>query len=207
LPSLTNWHLFRFCLRRAVFRARSASYPSVPKTRTITTLTTSPFRRNTSRYLFPVQRRFASEEATRVEESGVEHASEAQPEATNEASASEEHHASSSEQTTATSAVSSATESLVRNASEATNTVAEAAQTVREYAADAASTVGASAGVTSAIAGSGQGLQQQAQPKTELYVGNLFFDVSEEALRREMERFGPLKSVRIIYDPRGLSKG
>lgn len=45
------------------------------------------------------------------------------------------------------------------------------------------------------------------EPATVLYVGNLFFDVSEDALRKEFSRFGPIKSVRIIYDSRGLSKG
>jgi len=38
-------------------------------------------------------------------------------------------------------------------------------------------------------------------------VGNLFFDITEDALKTEFEKFGDVKSVRIIYDGRGLSKG
>lgn len=44
-------------------------------------------------------------------------------------------------------------------------------------------------------------------PSTTVYVGNLYFDVSEEDLRREMERFGTVMNIKIIYDGRGLSKG
>jgi hypothetical protein len=47
----------------------------------------------------------------------------------------------------------------------------------------------------------------EAKPSTSLYVGNLYFEVSEATLRKEFERFGDLKSVKILYDARGLSKG
>lgn len=48
---------------------------------------------------------------------------------------------------------------------------------------------------------------RSAIPTTTLYIGNLYFDVTEEDLRRELERFGTVMSVKIIYDGRGLSKG
>ena len=44
-------------------------------------------------------------------------------------------------------------------------------------------------------------------PSKNLYVGNLFFDVTSDHLRKEMERFGTITSVRIVMDNRGLSKG
>lgn len=47
----------------------------------------------------------------------------------------------------------------------------------------------------------------EAQPSSSLYVGNLYFEVAEGTLRKEFERFGKIKSVKILYDARGLSKG
>lgn len=44
-------------------------------------------------------------------------------------------------------------------------------------------------------------------PAKTLYVGNLFFDVTAEDLRKEMERFGTVTDIRIVMDNRGLSKG
>lgn len=44
-------------------------------------------------------------------------------------------------------------------------------------------------------------------PNPSVYVGNLFFDVTENDLQKEFSRFGEIKNVRIIRDPRGLSKG
>ncbi|KAL9608371.1 MAG: hypothetical protein Q9167_006785 [Letrouitia subvulpina] len=40
-----------------------------------------------------------------------------------------------------------------------------------------------------------------------VYVGNLFFDVREEEIRKEFEKIGRVTSVKLIYDNRGLSKG
>ena len=44
-------------------------------------------------------------------------------------------------------------------------------------------------------------------PKETIYVGNLFFDVTEEDLKRELSRFGPVQKCRLMRDGRGLSKG
>lgn len=44
-------------------------------------------------------------------------------------------------------------------------------------------------------------------PKPSIYVGNLFFDVTEGDLEKEFARFGTVKSIRLIKDVRGLSKG
>ena len=41
----------------------------------------------------------------------------------------------------------------------------------------------------------------------DVYIGNLFFDVTEDVLRREFERFGPIQQLKLISDQRGLSKG
>jgi nucleolin len=44
-------------------------------------------------------------------------------------------------------------------------------------------------------------------PNPTVYVGNLYFEVNDNALRQHFEPFGTVKSVRIVYDHRGLSKG
>ena len=44
-------------------------------------------------------------------------------------------------------------------------------------------------------------------PSTNLYIGNLFFEVSENTLQREFEKYGNVTKVRIITDARGASKG
>ncbi|QDS68285.1 hypothetical protein FKW77_010649 [Venturia effusa] len=40
-----------------------------------------------------------------------------------------------------------------------------------------------------------------------IYCGNLFFEVTEDALQRLFSEHGEIKKVKIIYDHRGLSKG
>ena len=44
-------------------------------------------------------------------------------------------------------------------------------------------------------------------PKTTVYVGNLFFDVTAEDLRKHFEKFGAVENALIVHDVRGLSKG
>ena len=44
-------------------------------------------------------------------------------------------------------------------------------------------------------------------PKPTVYVGNLFFDVTENDLGKEFGRYGEVKKTRLIRDARGLSKG
>jgi len=46
-----------------------------------------------------------------------------------------------------------------------------------------------------------------AKPSASLYVGNLYFEVSEDTLRKEFAQFGAIKSLKILFDARGLSKG
>jgi len=48
---------------------------------------------------------------------------------------------------------------------------------------------------------------QNIAPNNVLYIGNIFFEVREDQLKKEFERIGEVKSTRIIYDRRGLSKG
>lgn len=40
-----------------------------------------------------------------------------------------------------------------------------------------------------------------------LYIGNLYFEVTGDSLRQEFEKYGAVKSAKVIMDGRGLSKG
>ena len=78
-------------------------------------------------------------------------------------------------------------------------------------AADAASALAGAAVATSTAASSipstpAPAAGQQAVNKT-LYVGNIFFEVNETSLEDYFARFGAIKSTKIVYDARGLSKG
>ncbi|KAL5407368.1 hypothetical protein PMIN04_011757 [Paraphaeosphaeria minitans] len=44
-------------------------------------------------------------------------------------------------------------------------------------------------------------------PNKVVYVGNLFYEVTAEQLKRVFSRFGEIDNVRLIYDNRGLSRG
>ncbi|KGO78290.1 Transcription factor, fungi [Penicillium italicum] len=52
-----------------------------------------------------------------------------------------------------------------------------------------------------------QVLSEGPTPKTTVYVGNLFFDVTAEDLRKHFEKFGAVENALIVHDSRGLSKG
>ncbi|KAJ5520856.1 hypothetical protein N7463_001309 [Penicillium fimorum] len=52
-----------------------------------------------------------------------------------------------------------------------------------------------------------QYLSEGPVPKTTLYVGNLFFDVTAEDLRKQFEKYGAVENALIVHDARGLSKG
>lgn len=49
--------------------------------------------------------------------------------------------------------------------------------------------------------------QEAPEPKPTVYIGNLFFDVTENDLNKEFSRFGTIQNTRLIRDARGLSKG
>ena len=63
-------------------------------------------------------------------------------------------------------------------------------------------TVGAGLATGSSTAGN-----QSGNITKTLYIGNIFFDVTEDDLRREFAKHGNVTSVKVVYDARGLSKG
>ena len=49
--------------------------------------------------------------------------------------------------------------------------------------------------------------QSGVEPNVSLYVGNLYFSVSESDLTKHMSQFGRVKGVRLVFDARGMSRG
>ncbi len=81
------------------------------------------------------------------------------------------------------------------NATEATEESFPAAETGEKLAADSASS---KPNVPHAA---------MFDKKATLYVGNLFFDVTETDIVKEFARFGTVSKCKIVRDSRGLSKG
>ncbi|GAB1203543.1 hypothetical protein APSETT445_002179 [Aspergillus pseudonomiae] len=50
-------------------------------------------------------------------------------------------------------------------------------------------------------------LNKEPDPKETVFVGNLFYDVTADDLRKQMEKYGIVESVYITFDNRGISKG
>ncbi len=52
-----------------------------------------------------------------------------------------------------------------------------------------------------------RGPKEPSPPSEQVYIGNLFFNVTEEDLSNHMGKFGEIKNVKVLYDARGMSKG
>ncbi|PYH97802.1 RNA-binding domain-containing protein [Aspergillus ellipticus CBS 707.79] len=52
-----------------------------------------------------------------------------------------------------------------------------------------------------------QRLRQRASPKETVFVGNMFYDVTAEDLRAQMEKYGIVTRAMVVLDNRGISKG
>ncbi|EXJ78359.1 hypothetical protein A1O3_09520 [Capronia epimyces CBS 606.96] len=74
-------------------------------------------------------------------------------------------------------------------------------------AAEIGEGLAASSSPTQAASGAPAGWNGLFERKPTLYIGNLFFDVTETDLVKEFARFGTVTSCKIVRDPRGLSKG
>lgn len=49
--------------------------------------------------------------------------------------------------------------------------------------------------------------QNSEEKKATIYIGNLFFDITESELVKEFTQFGTVSRCKVIRDTRGLSKG
>ena len=193
-------------LRRTALRLLSSPSTSfLSKPRSITSLTPSALRipRQPTRVVF--QRRWATGEAEAKDEDENAPISELQPTAQEEVE-----NAIHSD-----NAAEDATPEDAQARSGEQSTLSSAVDTATETAASAASTVtGAAQSTASAVMGSGRSQDegrsragQLGEPKPTIYIGNLFFDVTENDLVKELARFGTIMKCRLMRDSRGLSKG
>lgn len=86
----------------------------------------------------------------------------------------------------------------------ASETISNAASSASETASTATEAV---SGTASAVGNMFKNTFSPPADSTSIYVGNLFFDVKEKDIQDEFSRVGPLKTVRLIKDPQGMSKG
>ncbi|KAL8712198.1 MAG: hypothetical protein Q9225_006998, partial [Loekoesia sp. 1 TL-2023] len=96
--------------------------------------------------------------------------------------------------------------------SEQPSTVGDLASAAAEKAKETASN--AFDALAPGLRGEESAARQQEPPPSEgplpsecVYVGNLFFDVKEDDIRRKFQEIGRIQSVKMIKDNRGLSKG
>ena len=211
----------RLCIRQAALRVLSSSPSSFSiKSRSITRLAAPISRVNTQRTtLLPLQRRWASEEAATQQEPEADRAREAQHGRKRKShifadtNANIKDLANQSNEATASSTLETATDSAREHASAAANRVSDAAQSATETVTGAAQSLGAAAGFGSPRNPENPGGQRgnapalDGEPSTTVYVGNLYFDVRSEDLRKEFERAGPIEEAKVVMDHRGLSKG
>ena len=169
--------------------------------------------------VLPLQRRFLADEAAATQSEPEADGAELTQDANNSianASSSEPAEPPKTEEQAAQAVAqdSASTNTATPEGSSATSTIADAARSAARSASHAAS--GAASTVAETASTAGQSLGQAAgfgnspaygEPSTTVYVGNLFFDVRSDDLKKEFERAGSVKEARIISDQRGLSKG
>ena len=151
------------------------------------------------------QRRWASEDATQSEPA-ADRETEAQHGDNSIAASSE------SQVPTSTSEHDSAeiTGAAKEQESSLADSAKSAASAVADQASNAASQVAAAASSAVGSASSAASYSAEAAGSTNtktVYVGNLFFDVKDDDLKKEFTKAGPIISSKIIHDQRGLSKG
>lgn len=171
------------------------------------------FRKSQGAAFLPLQRRHYADEPATQSEPEADGATEAQhgdnsiaASADADADANTFTPAEQAEERAAASEVNSATEEATEQASSTAGSVKSAAQTAGKAVTGAAQSLGAAAGFGSQGSEAGSDAPPAETSKT-VYVGNIFFDVRSEDLKKEFERAGPVVDVKIIMDPRGLSKG
>lgn len=107
----------------------------------------------------------------------------------------------------------SASDNVQGTASRAGNRIREAASSAMDTAQDAFADIGLGAGTgrERGFRGDrGERTERRAPPTSpsmQLYVGNLFFDVTPQILQEEFGKYGNVVNTKIVEDHRGLSKG
>ncbi|KAF1975860.1 RNA binding domain-containing protein [Bimuria novae-zelandiae CBS 107.79] len=173
-----------FLLRRTAARALASAPSSAVfvKPRSISSIAPTAFRARKQQWIIPTfQKRFLNDEPTKVE--------------TTEAEAKEVE----------------AKEGFAQTAAEAPveENLTPAQEQVQAEPTDAQNTVGVDAleQATNATQRSQRRDDRNTTPNNTVYVGNLYYEVTADQLKRVFSRFGEIESVRVIYDNRGLSRG
>ena len=104
-------------------------------------------------------------------------------------------------------AESSFVDSALDSVKSAASNVVEGAQEFVASATGGAGASSASGNDTRSPKESGRPGYAPNTPKPTVYVGNLFFDVTESDLMKEFSRFGKVDKCIVMRDNRGLSKG
>lgn len=193
-----------FLLRRTAFLAVSTgSRASAPKSRSFVTQASPLFRATLqARSQSSVQRRFASDDIkpSRTDEDVAAHHEGASKN-------SAESHASSSADADDQSSLMDAISSAASQTSSASSYVAES---VSSGAAAAASAVGMGGSDSTSMferGGASADGASGARPNKAVYLGNLYFSVTEEEITSTFSEYGEILNVKIVYDRRGLSRG
>ncbi|KAF2831549.1 RNA-binding domain-containing protein [Ophiobolus disseminans] len=178
-----------FLLRRAAVRAISAT-PSrtlLAKPRSITTFTPAAFRTRQQQWSVAFQRRFASDEADKKD--------------------------------AAQAAAADVPENFAQTAAEAPmeDGLTPAQQDAQAEPTDAKATIGVDAleevakAADSSAPSTGKRWERREKntnpPTKTLYIGNLYYEVTTDQLKKVFSRFGEVENVKIVYDNRGLSRG
>lgn len=190
----------RFALRRAAARSFVAS---PLKARTIVTKAPTGLRQS-QKWQMPVfQRRFASDEASPVQEKTTGETVPTEPTETEQAM--KEEAVTSEAQAEQEPNVVEKSIPEAADASEQPSVVEQ----VKEKVQDAASTVkDAAVGVLGNSArNAARGTHTDPRPSRILYVGNLFFEIKGQDLEREFSSYGEVVNARVAEDARGLSRG
>ena len=169
--------------------------------------------------MLPLQKRWlADEAATAQSEPVAESTTQTQGADDSVAQASESESPTAEPPKTETQAVeTTATSQTPVDTTTLENPSSSTAESITNSAQDVASRVAASVTSPAAsveedardvtpLARSAPGTQY-GQPSDTVYVGNLFFDVRAEDLKKEFSRAGEVLDAKIITDARGLSKG
>ncbi|OCK82098.1 RNA-binding domain-containing protein [Lepidopterella palustris CBS 459.81] len=198
-----------YLLRRSALRALSTpSTCFITKPRSITTYTPASFKLRQQPWISSsFQRRFASDDATKTE--GESASKKSSDESVTEAATESFSQTATEAPIAETSAAEVPAESSERvSSTEDQSTIASAIHStkgnIQERAVDA---FGAVAAATPFGNRPVFGQATPNPPNKTLYVGNLFFEVTEDQLQRVFSRFGRISKTTMVYDTRGLSRG
>ncbi|KAI9825263.1 MAG: hypothetical protein M1832_001297 [Thelocarpon impressellum] len=107
---------------------------------------------------------------------------------------------------TIASAIGSVASGVSSTSSSVAESVAETVEHARDSVTEGAAAAAAAVGMSERGRTPGR-VRGPFPPSTNVFIGNLFFSVTEEDLKQLLSRVGNVRRASIVYDQRGLSKG